>query len=184
MKELLIYFCCLVIITGITGCNSMNAVSDENNNESTAEVNNSSAKLETDISNLFSDIQEIDSISTMRIDIQYTLDTSDQIDELIKRLEDIEYTDYDTEKSMNEAAPEDEATGSRTNGINLVFDYKNGSMKKLEFSSTEDGEFVKYVEVTYEPYKQKTRMYTTGNQVWNDLLVIMEKGEMKNLNEK
>jgi uncharacterized membrane protein YfhO len=184
MKKLLISFCCLIILTGIMGCNSMNAESEDNNKESTADENNSSEESEVDINNLFSDIQEIESVKTMRIDIQYTLDTSDQINELMKQIEDIEYSEYDTEKSKDEFAPKEESTGSITNGISLVFYYKNGSMKRLEFSSEEDGEFVEYVEVTYEPFKEKSRMYTTDEQVWIDLLVIMEKGKMEDLNEK
>jgi hypothetical protein len=60
----------------------------------------------------------------------------------------------------------------------------NNSSRGLDFSSTEEGEFVEYKEVSYEPYREKTRMYTTDVQVWIDVLAIMIKGEMKDLNQK
>ncbi|HHT97236.1 MAG TPA: hypothetical protein GXZ90_05005 [Clostridiales bacterium] len=186
MKKLLIFFCCLIISTNIMGCNRMNAESEDNNNnnESSTDKNNSSEESEIDINNLFSNIQEIESVKTMRIDIQYTLKTFEQINGLMKQLENIEYSEYDTEKSKDEVAPRGESTGSITNGITLVFYYKNGSRKRLEFSSEEDGEFMEYVEVTYEPFKEKSRIYTTDEEVWADLLVTMEKGQKIDLNEK
>jgi hypothetical protein len=186
MKKLLISLCCAIILIGtivIIVCNSKNAVKEDNKDSFTNE-DNSTEESKADINNLFSDIQEIESIVTQRIDIRYTLETTDQIDELMKLLEEIEYTEYVTDESIEDDVTEDTPTGSRTNGIHLVFYYKNDSIRGLDFSSTEEGEFAEYSEVSYEPFREKTRMYTTDDQVWIDVLVIMIKGEMKDLNEK
>lgn len=79
MKKLLISLCCIIALIGITGCNNNNTTKENNNKNAITEENNSKEEAKADINNLFSDIQEIESIQTMRIDIQYTLDTKNQI---------------------------------------------------------------------------------------------------------
>lgn len=180
MKKLLLSFCCFIILISIIGCNNKKSVREDNNKDRSSEEE----ELKADINNLFADIQEIESIATMRIDIQYTLETMNQIEELMKLLEDIEYTEYAGESINEDVKEKEESTGSSTNGISLVFYYKNDSRKILEFSSNEESELVEYTEVSYKPYTVRTGIYTIDVQVWDDVLKIMKKGNMKDLNEK
>lgn len=172
MKKLVITLCFAIAMISIIGCSKKNN-SKENNIE----------EVKSDIQNLFSDRKEIDYVMTTRVDTQYTVNTENQIDELMKYLQEIEYSEFDT--SLEEkVTPEPIATGSRTDGINLVFHYKNGSRRALALYSTEEREFVEYTEISEKPYTEETSIYTTMEEEWNDILLIMRKGNEKDLNEK
>lgn len=204
MKKLLISLCCVLTLISLVGCNNKKAtkeaasgVTKEAAKEATKEAvkkaanetgmadkGNSAEAAKADITNLFIDIQEIESVVTMRIDIQYTLKTKNQIKELVELLKNIEYTEYEIDSTDGSDPEKPKATGSSTSGINLSFYYKDGSGKSLELSSTEEGEIAEYSEVSYEPYMKKSKDYITDKQVWNDVLKIMLRGERKDLNEK
>ncbi len=174
MKKLLISLCCVLVMMSLLACSKKTGIEDANKNHT--------EESKSDINNLFNDIEEIESVITMRIDIRYTLNTENQISELMKLLESIEYTEYDTDaKDKSEA---EKITGSSDSGISLTFVYKDGSERFLEFSTTEDGELAEYTETSDDPYMRKDSEYNTDVEIWRDVLLIMLKGEMKDLNKK
>lgn len=177
MKKLFISLSCFLIMMSLLACSSKKPEIEDANKNSTEES-------KSNINNLFIDIEDIESIITMRIDIQYKLKTEKQINELMKLLKSTEYTEYDTDTNYKLEAEEPEKTGSSDNGISLTFAYKDGSKRFLEFSTNDEVEVAEYTELSYNPDVRKENKYTTNAEIWHDVLKIMLKGEMKDLNEK
>lgn len=177
MKKLLISLSCCLIMMSLFACSSKKTEIEDTNKNNTEES-------KSDINNLFIDIEDIESITTMRIDIQYILKTEKHINELMKLLKSTEYTVYDTDTNDKVEAEEPEKTGSSDNGISLTFAYKDGSKKFLEFSTNDEVEVAEYTELSYNPDVRKENKYTTNAEIWRDVLKLMLKGEMKDLNKK
>lgn len=169
MKKSIFSFCLVILLSSLIGCNSRNTAKED---EMKTEVS------KVDINNLFIDIQEIESIKTLQIDIQYELVKTDQINELMEALEGIEYTESDNN------LPDEEADGTNLNDVKIVFYYKNDTRRILYFFSTGNREFVRYTQVSYKPYLEEIRVYTIEEQVKDNILSIMKKGQKNDLNEK
>lgn len=135
-----------------------------------------------DINNLFTDDKEIDSITTMRADTVYTLDTEDLINELMKLLEDNTYTEIDNQ-SINKKV-NTEITGSRSNGVTITLHYNDGLKRELDMYSELEVNYIDYTEIYEKPYEEITNSYTAEKNIWNDVLSIMLKGTSKDLNIK
>lgn len=135
-----------------------------------------------DINNLFTEDQEIDSITTMRVDTVYTLDTEDFINEFMKLLEDNTYTEFDN-KSINKNV-NTEITGSRSNGVTITLHYKDGLKRELDMYSELGVNYIDYTEIYEKPYEEITNSYTAEKNIWYDVLIIMLKGTYKDLNIK
>lgn len=135
-----------------------------------------------DINNLFTDGQEIDSITTMRVDTVYTLDTEDLINELMKLLEDNTYTEIDN-LSINKNE-NTEITGSRSNGVTITLHDKDGFKRELDMYSELEVNYIDYTEIYEKPYEEVTISYTAEKNIWYDVLILMLKGTYKDLNTK
>ncbi len=184
MKNIILLLLCTVVLAGFIGCNHESNPRDDDQENKNTEDENSIDEGKTDIHQLFTDTEELDSVSTMRIDITYTLENKEQIDALIKLLEAVEYKAYDPEETKEDIAKGGEPTGSSSSGIFLVFNYQDGSKRSLEFTSQGEEDLVKYSEISYEPYQVNEVNYSMEEDIWYDVLWLMEKGERKDLNKK
>lgn len=134
------------------------------------------------INNLFTEVQDITSITTTQIDVVYTVDSNDLINELMELLKDSVYTESDHPSTGQTAEPEN--TGSRLNGVTITLHYKNGFRKELDIYSEAGVNYVDYTEIHDRPYELITNRYTTEKNMWNDVLNIMLKGTSKDLNSE
>ncbi len=60
---------------------------------------------------------------------------------------------------------------------------KDGSRIVLFYTPTEDGDFVKYTKVTYDPYLEIIKVYKIDQLKNIEVMEIMKQGLIINLNE-